>query len=97
MKRRPYPYRTESLGTCCGHEPGAVAVTPTGRYAHGAALGKPVVAVWGSTDPAKWAPWGVQHRILQKGSLKASDVTAEEAFSALLSLLSGAVQRGGPK
>ncbi|HAO93757.1 MAG: hypothetical protein A2X99_01505 [Deltaproteobacteria bacterium GWB2_55_19] len=99
MKTRPYPYRTESLSELVAVMSfGAVAVTPDGGAMHmAAALGKPIVAVWGSTDPAKWAPWGVRHRILQKGSLKASDVTAEEAFSALMSLLSGAGQKGGSK
>lgn len=32
-----------------------------------AAMGTPVVGLFGPTDPAKWAPWGSQHRIVHKG------------------------------
>lgn len=95
MKSKPFPYRTENLQELVAvMSAGAIAVTPDGGAMHiAAALGKPIVAVWGSTDPVKWSPWGVDHLILQKGSRKASDVTAEEGFSALQSLLSDAGQK----
>lgn len=32
-----------------------------------AAMGTPIVGLFGPTDPAKWAPRGPQHRILHKG------------------------------
>jgi len=32
-----------------------------------AALGVPVVAVFGSSDPRRWHPWGVEHRTLWAG------------------------------
>ena len=32
-----------------------------------AALGVPVVAIFGSSDPRRWYPWGVEHRILWAG------------------------------
>lgn len=30
-----------------------------------AAVGTPVVAVWGSSDSRRWQPWGVAHRVVQ--------------------------------
>ena len=46
-----------------------------------AALGKPILAVWGSTDKRRWMPWQVDNIILQKGK-RADEVTAEEAVAA---------------
>lgn len=46
-----------------------------------AALGKPILTVWGSTDRSRWAPWQVDNIILQKGK-RADEVTAEEAVAA---------------
>ncbi len=54
-----------------------------------AGLGLPVLAIWGSTDPVHWAPWGVPHRILQKPSSMAADITPEEAFWAFEELFAG--------
>lgn len=92
MKRKPFPYRTERLPELISAMSVCrVVVTPDGGAMHiAAALGKPIVTVWGTTDPVKWSPWGVDHLILQKVSHRASDVTAEEAFSALQSILFGA-------
>jgi ADP-heptose:LPS heptosyltransferase len=30
-----------------------------------AAVGTPIVAVWGSSDSRRWRPWGVEHRVVQ--------------------------------
>src|ERR1051325_201932 len=30
-----------------------------------AAVGTPVVAVWGSSDSRRWRPWSVEHRVVQ--------------------------------
>jgi ADP-heptose:LPS heptosyltransferase len=30
-----------------------------------AAVGTPVVAVWGSSDSRRWRPWGVTHQVVQ--------------------------------
>ncbi len=51
-----------------------------------AGLGLPVLTIWGSTDPARWAPWGVEHRILKAPSSKAADVSPDEAFRAFKDL-----------
>ncbi|MBI4843563.1 MAG: glycosyltransferase family 9 protein [Nitrospirae bacterium] len=65
----------------------AVICCDGGAMHAAAALGKPVVAIWGSTDPKRWRPWGVEHRILQKESREAKDVGAEEVFEALKEFL----------
>lgn len=65
-----------SLVVCC--DGGAMHIA--------AALGKPIVTIWGSTNPDNWAPWGTRHIILKKGR-NAADISIEEAFSAVRKLL----------
>jgi ADP-heptose:LPS heptosyltransferase len=51
-----------------------------------AALGKPVVSLFGDSDATLWRPWGVPHRLLQPASRDVADVSVEavrEAFSDL--------------
>lgn len=52
-----------------------------------AALGKPVVAVWGSTRQDRWRPWGTEHLILQDKSKKAVDISVAAVFEAVKKLL----------
>ncbi|GAB5046714.1 glycosyltransferase family 9 protein [Thermodesulfovibrio sp. TK110] len=52
-----------------------------------AALGKPIVTIWGSTDPHRWRPWGVKHIILQGSDKKAENVDVERVFEAIKQLL----------
>ena len=47
-----------------------------------AALGKPVVCMFGSEWPELWHPWGVPYRLLQSASQCASDVPVEEVLAA---------------
>lgn len=47
-----------------------------------AALGKPIVTVWGSTNQDRWAPWGTEHVILQEASGRAEDVPVAEVLKA---------------
>lgn len=51
-----------------------------------AGLGKPIVCLFGNSGAARWRPWGVPYRLLQKPSLEVSDIGIDEvvdAFSAL--------------
>lgn len=50
-----------------------------------AALGKPIISIWGSTDKRRWSPWKVENIILQKGR-NAAEVNAEEAAAAFAAL-----------
>ena len=45
-----------------------------------AALGKPILTIWGSTDKRRWLPWKVENIILQKGR-NAADVNVEEVLA----------------
>ncbi|MEI6300089.1 MAG: glycosyltransferase family 9 protein [Betaproteobacteria bacterium] len=47
-----------------------------------AALGKPVVSLFGSERPELWHPWGVPYRLLQPPSQSVSDVTVREVLAA---------------
>jgi heptosyltransferase III len=51
-----------------------------------AALGKPVVALFGDSDPVLWRPWGVPHRVLQPASRNVADVSADEVRAAFADL-----------
>ena len=30
-----------------------------------AAVGTPIIAIWGSSDSRRWRPWNVEHRVVQ--------------------------------
>lgn len=51
-----------------------------------AALGKPIVCFFGRSDPVRWRPWGVPHRVLQAASLEVADIGVAQAFEAWRSL-----------
>ncbi len=48
-----------------------------------AGLGKRIVALWGSTDPVKWRPWGVKHVLLQGEGKRAENISVESVFLGL--------------
>ena len=62
-------------------------VCPDGGAMHlAAALGKPIVALFGDSPVNRWRPWGVPHRVLRPESQDLSDLALEpvlEAFQAL--------------
>lgn len=53
-----------------------------------AALGKPLVTLWGSTDPIRWKPWGVDHILIQSNGKKAENIDVELVYHAVNQLLS---------
>ncbi|MDI6744523.1 MAG: glycosyltransferase family 9 protein [Thermodesulfovibrionales bacterium] len=65
-----------SLVVCC--DGGAMHIA--------AALEKPIVTIWGSTNPDNWAPWGTRHIILKKNR-NAAGISVEDAFAAVSTLL----------
>ncbi|MDP3113036.1 MAG: glycosyltransferase family 9 protein, partial [Thermodesulfovibrionales bacterium] len=65
-----------SLVVCC--DGGAMHIA--------AALQKPIVTVWGSTNPKSWAPWGTRHVILTNGK-NASMVSVNDVFAAISTML----------
>jgi heptosyltransferase-3 len=51
-----------------------------------AALGKPIVCLFGRSDATRWRPWGVPYRLLQPASLDVIDVSVDDAASAFEAL-----------
>jgi ADP-heptose:LPS heptosyltransferase len=89
MIPEPVAYRTTRLRELIA----ALALTDVvvccdgGAMHIAAALGKPVVTVWGSTDERRWRPWEVKHRLLQGENKRAEDVNAEDVFRGVKELL----------
>ena len=47
-----------------------------------AALGKPVVCLFGNSSPSHWHPWRVPYEALQKDSRRVGDISADEVVRA---------------
>lgn len=88
MKERPLLYKTERLSQLIAALSLAdIVICLDGGAMHIAAgLGKPVLAIWGSTDERRWAPWAAPHIILKKDSKHASSVSPKEAFETFMKL-----------
>lgn len=83
----PLPELIADLSLC------DVVITCDGGALHiAAALGKPTLCFFGSTDAARWRPWGVPHILLQPPSRKATDISTNEAFLGFQSLLAACGQ-----
>jgi len=60
-------------------------VTSDGGAMHiGAALGLPVVALFGDSDPVCWHPWQVPYQILQPASRDVASLSSSEVYDAFL-------------
>jgi heptosyltransferase-3 len=55
-----------------------------------AALGKPIVALFGDSPVERWRPWGVAHRIVRPASRNVADVPVAEVLAAYAALSSPA-------
>ena len=79
------PLRTERLTeliaalSCCER----VICSDGGAMHIAAALGKPIVCLFGNSAAARWHPWGVRHELLQPDSLDVKDIAADEVLAAL--------------
>lgn len=84
MRPAPFAYRTTNLGELtAAMSLASLVVSLDGGAMHiAAALGKPLLTVWGSTEQKRWRPWGVPSVVLQGPDGSASSVSVEEAFSA---------------
>ena len=51
-----------------------------------AGLGKPIVALFGDSDPSRWQPWGVPHVVLQPPSQDVKDIPPERVLESWNSL-----------
>ena len=52
----------------------------TGIMHVGAAVGIPVLSLFGPTDPQQWAPVGPRHRCIKSRTSDIADITAEEVL-----------------
>jgi len=66
-----------ALGAC-----GSVICADGGAMHLAAALGRPIVALFGDSDPARWHPWKVSHRVLQMPAREVRDIDAEAVLRA---------------
>jgi ADP-heptose:LPS heptosyltransferase len=69
----------------------SLMITLEGGPMHvGAALGTPLLALYGKTDPAVWHPWNCPHRVLRRGRQE-SLITVDEVWGEV----EGFLDRGG--
>lgn len=62
-------------------------ICPDGGAMHlAAALGKPIVALFGDSPPERWHPWGVPHRVVSPASRNLADLPASEVLAASAAL-----------
>ena len=62
-------------------------VCSDGGHMHlAAALGKPIVCLFGKSDAKRWHPWGVPYQLLQPASENVADVTVEQVLNAVSAL-----------
>jgi ADP-heptose:LPS heptosyltransferase len=89
FKPEPLAYKTSRLRELIAALSFAkIVVCCDGGAMHIAAgLRKPIVSIWGSTDPVRWKPWGVKNIILQDKSRKADDVSVERVFRSIETIL----------
>lgn len=58
-------------------------ICPDGGAMHlAAALGKPVVALFGDSPVERWRPWGVPHRVVRPPSRELADLPVDEVLAA---------------
>ncbi len=82
------PSLTAALSVC-----DAVVCSDGGAMHLAAGLGTPVTCFFGDSPVERWRPWGVPHRVLHATSQRVEDVSVEEAYRAVESLLQGAATR----
>jgi ADP-heptose:LPS heptosyltransferase len=47
-----------------------------------AALGKPIVCLFGNSSAERWHPWGVRYELLQPASRNVADISVDEVLAA---------------
>jgi hypothetical protein len=60
-----------------------------------AALGKPIVALFGDSDPSHWGPWKTPHTVLQKPQREVTEISVDEVEAEILKLAGESGFTGG--
>lgn len=83
------PVPTSSLAeliaglSCCDQ-----VICSDGGHMHlAAAVGKPIVCLFGKSDAARWHPWGVSFRLLQPPSQDVADIALQDVLDAYAEVL----------
>ncbi|MBS0883843.1 glycosyltransferase family 9 protein [Pantoea sp. JGM49] len=94
-------YGLEAVPTCTLEELKAAlslcsaVVSSDGGAVHvAAALGLPVVALYGNSEPAHWHPWHVPHQALRGSREHVNDISPENVMNAIVPLISPAGEQG---
>lgn len=72
----------ESIQTC-----GSMIMSDGGAMHIAAALNRPIIALFGDSNPKRWRPWGVHYKILQNKTEQVKDIEASKIVDAWLSLI----------
>ena len=86
------PYPTTTLPSLIGALAACdeVICSDGGAMHIAAALGKPIVALFGDSPVERWRPWGVPHRVVRPDSLDVADATVASVLDAYTELASTA-------
>jgi ADP-heptose:LPS heptosyltransferase len=68
----------------------AVICSDGGAMHIAAALGKPIVALFGDSAPERWRPWGSRHVVVRAPSRLVADIGEEEVWNAASALMARA-------
>ena len=72
----------ESIQTC-----GSMIMADGGAMHIAAALNRPIVALFGDSNPKRWRPWGVPYKILQNNTENVKDIEPSKIIDAWLNLI----------
>jgi len=72
----------KSIQTC-----GSMIMVDGGAMHIAAALNRPIVALFGDSNPKRWRPWGVPYKILQKNTEHVKDIEPSKIIDAWLNLI----------
>ncbi|AMS32460.1 hypothetical protein AEM42_08850 [Betaproteobacteria bacterium UKL13-2] len=79
---------TDLASLICAVDEVSMFICADGGAMHIAAgLGKPIIALFGDSDPIRWRPWGVPNRVLQAASRDVADLSVEEVLAAFHELV----------
>ena len=66
---------------------GSMIMSDGGAMHIAAALNRPIVALFGDSNPKRWRPWGVPHKIIQNKTEHVKDIDPSEIIDTWLRLI----------